>query len=205
MVPGNNSPRYQIEDLGMSTQITIPAKKNWLSLIFLAIWLTGWLCGELFALTMLLSSISALLAELFGFSIGWIELDSEGTGAVIGGFMLVWLAIWTWGGYSAVRSFLWQVAGKEIIEVSRMGIKLSRPILGLGKVKEYQAGEIVDLRILEDHERIQKKTIAGLNTLIFDYEFDMIEFGGGLTPIETKSILEEITKRYRQYTPEPFE
>jgi hypothetical protein len=207
MLRSDISPRYQIENLGMATQITIPAKKNWLPLIFLAIWLTGWLCGELFALGVLLSSVGGLLAQLFGFSVDFIDFDSNEMGGVfVMGFMLVWLIIWTYGGYSALRTFLWQLAGKEIVEASRMGIKLSRLILGLGRVKEYQAGEIADLRLLEDHERIEKKTMAGLNMLAFDYEFDTVEFGGGLTPAEAKGILEEITKRYRQYMPvEPLE
>jgi hypothetical protein len=205
MLQGDTAHRFFIESLGMSTQITIPARKNWIVLIFLGVWLTGWLCGELFALGVLLSSVGGLLAQLFGFSVDFIDFDSDGTGVFVMVFMLVWLAIWTYGGYSAVRTFLWQVAGKEIIEVSRLGINLSRPIFSLGKVREYQAGEIVDLRLLGDEERMQKKIKAGLTQLAFDYEFDTIEFGGGLTPIEAKAILEEITERYRQYTPEQIE
>jgi hypothetical protein len=50
-----------------------------------------------------------------------------------------------------------------------------------------------------------KKTIAGQNQLVFDYEFEMVEFGGGVTDVEADAILEEITDRYRQYAPETNE
>lgn len=200
------TPLYRVENLGMSTQITIPAKKNWLSLIFMGIWLTGWLFGELFALGILFSSIGGLLARSFGIRVfEFFEFFMDIGGAFVGVFVLVWLAIWTVGGYSALRTFLWQLAGKEVIEASHTGIQLSRPIFGLGKVKEYEANEIADVRLLGNDERTRKKNIAGPNQLAFDYGFGTVEFGGGLTPAEAKEILEEITERYREYAPEPNE
>jgi hypothetical protein len=206
MFSGVEAPRYQVENLGMSTQITIPARKNWITLIFMGVWLTGWLFGELFALGILFSSVGGLLAGIFdlrGFD--FIDFDSGMGGAFAGSFILVWLAFWTVGGFAAGRTFLWQIAGREVIEVSHTGIRLSRPIFGLGRVKEYQANEIADVRLLRSDERTGRKSIAGPNQLIFDYGFGTVEFGGGLTAIEAEGILEEITTRYRQYAPETIE
>jgi hypothetical protein len=206
MFSGSATPRYQVEDLGMSTQITIPARKIWGTLVFMAVWLTGWLLGELFALGVLFSSVGDLLARGFGIrGFDFFEFDSGMGSTFTGSFLVVWLAFWTVAGYAAGRVFLWQIAGKEVIEVSHTGIRLSCTIFGLGRVKEYQAGEIADVRVLRGNERTGKKGIEGLNQLAFDYGFDTVEFGGGLTAKEAGEILEEITKRYRQYAPESRE
>jgi hypothetical protein len=203
MYPGVDAPRYRVENLGMSTQISIPARKNLFILIFMGVWLAGWLFGEIFALGVLFSSVGGLLARIFGMNaFDFIEFDDGMGPAFAGGFILVWLAFWTVGGYAAARTFLWQLAGKEVIEVSRTGIRLSRPIFGLGRVKEYQANEIAGVRLIEGDERTGKRGIAGPNQLLFDYEYDSVEFGGGLTVGEAEGILEEITTRYRQYAPD---
>jgi hypothetical protein len=67
MLSGVETPRYRVENLGMSTQIAIPSKKNWFTLIFMSVWLAGWLFGELFALGILFASVGGLLARSFGF------------------------------------------------------------------------------------------------------------------------------------------
>jgi hypothetical protein len=132
----------------------------------------------------------------------FFNFDSGMGGTFVGAFVLFWLAIWTVGGYSALRTFLWQIAGKEVIEVSHSGIRLSCPIFGLGKVKEYDANEIADVRLLGSDERTGKKGIAGLNQLVFDYGFGTVEFGGGLTVKEAEGILQEIASRYWQFASE---
>ena len=80
MFSGVEAPRYQVENLGMSTQIAIPARKNWITLIFMGVWLTGWLFGELFALGVLFSSVGGLLVGIFdlrGFDFIDFDLTSE--------------------------------------------------------------------------------------------------------------------------------
>jgi hypothetical protein len=206
MISDAANPRISIENLGMSTLFSIPARKNWITLIFLGVWLTGWLFGELFALGVLFSSLGSFLFRIFNIRVFDIfEFDGGIGSAFAGVFILVWLTMWTVGGYGAGRTFLWQLAGREVVEVSRTSIKLSRPIFGLGRVKEYQAAEIADLRLLRGDGRAGKKSMAGPNQLGFDYEFDTVEFGGGLTGREAEAILEEITKRYRQYAPSTIE
>jgi hypothetical protein len=206
MLSSADTPRISIEDLGMSTLVSIPARKNWITIIFLGVWLTGWMCGELFALSVLFSSVGGFFFRIFDIgAVDFFEFDNGFGSAFAGSFILVWLAVWTVAGYGAARTFLWQLAGRELVEVSRTSIKISRPIFGLGRVKEYQAAEIANLRLLSADERAGKKGMAGPNQLAFDYEFDTVEFGGGLTVGEAEAVLEEITKRYRQYAPGTIE
>jgi hypothetical protein len=206
MLSSADNPRISIENLGMSTLVSIPARKNWITLIFLGVWLTGWLCGELFALSVLFSSVGSFLFRIFDIgAVDFFDFDDGFGSAFAGSFILVWLTMWTVAGYGAARTFLWQLAGKEVVEVSRTAIKLSRPIFGLGRVKEYHVAEIADLRLLNAGERSGKKGLAGPNQLAFDYEFDTVEFGGGLTVGEAEAVLEEITRRYRQYAPGTIE
>ena len=200
-------PAFVVEDLGQSTQITIPAKRNLFVMVFLTIWVFGWLFGELFALSVLL----AVLFIQFGLVFTFIPLpeifkELNGFGVVVGLFMIVWLVSWTKGGYSALKTLVWQLRGKEIVEVSRQGINLSRPVFGMGKVQEYQAAEIVDVRLAK--ENINPNLQIGqtaLNSIEFDYLFDTIGFGAGMEEKDAKELLEEVYKRYPQYKPEETE
>jgi hypothetical protein len=200
MVSGVTSPLYKVENLGRSTRITITPQKNVIDFIYSGAKSLTWIIGEVVFLIILYLSVGGFLAKTLGFDILWFSASDKGSvDTFLGVFSLVCITIWTVSGYGMARAFLWQLTGKEILEVSRDGIHLSRPIFGFGKVKEYRANEIIDLRILEDSERTKKKEIAGPNMLVFDYEFGTVEFGGGLTIEEAKDILDTIMKNNRQY------
>ncbi len=203
MFPSDASPRYTVENLGMSTRITISAKQKGFALIYSGAKSVLWLIGELIFLGILYLSVGGFLAKTLETDILWFSKSGEGTfDTFLSVLAFIWLAVWTASGYSNTRTFLWQVAGKEILEISRSGIQLRNQFFGLGKVKEYKASEIVDLRLLEDHERTKKQPIAGPNMLAFDYEFDTVEFCGGLSAKEAEAVLVTIMKNYRQYAPD---
>ena len=164
-------------------------------MIFLAVWMVGWLGGELFALGSLLSMFISGLSRFAGWENLPFELMEmeEGGGWFAGIFLLVWLTFWTFGGIMAGRTLLWQLGGKEIVEVSRQGMKISKKFFGIGGVKEYLAREISDLRLaVADQE-------SGSRAMMFDYEFDTVEFGTDLHPKEAEDILETIQRYYPQY------
>jgi hypothetical protein len=186
-------PRHTVENLGMSTLITIPAARQGCAMIFLSVWMVGWLAGELFALSALVSSFGAWLSRFLGWESAPFQFDGAGGGDwMVGGFLIVWLTFWTFGGIMAGRTLLWQLGGKEIIEVSRQGMKISKQYFGIGGVKEYAAREINDLRLSENQGD------SGSNAFEFDYEFDTVEFGSDLHP----SAVEEVLETLRRYYPE---
>jgi hypothetical protein len=119
-------------------------------------------------------------------------MEMEGGSWPTGIFLIVWLTVWTFGGIMAGRILLWQLGGKEIVEVSRQEMKISKQYFGIGGVKEYLAREISDLRLSENQGN------SGSNAFEFDYEFETVEFGSDLHP----SAVEEVLETLRRYYPE---
>lgn len=194
--------RCKIEESVASLKISIPARKNYFMLFFLGFWLIGWAFGEVIVSGMLLAGIFGLFARSSLF-------DGAGAAGFSGGglFLLAWLGGWTLGGGFALYAFFWQLAGKEMIEVSYDSIKIRRAIFGYGKTKEYMAAHIKDLRI--------SPAALGSNMLgwslassfwgisgglfAFDYGAKTFRFGIGVDEAEAKQILEKILARFPQY------
>ena len=88
--------RSQIEVTPSGLRITIPAKKNYFLILFSAFWLVGWAFGEVTALAHVLNP----------------ESDAPKL------FILAWLGGWTLVGAFAIYAWIWNVKGREIINVS---------------------------------------------------------------------------------------
>ncbi len=110
-------PRFQVESLDTATRITIPSRKNWFIILFLGFWLMGWAFGEIMVLGIIGTSVfAAAVGKTPDASAGFLGVS---------GFLLFWLAGWTVGGGYAIYLFLWQVTGKEVVDVSFSGITTS--------------------------------------------------------------------------------
>jgi hypothetical protein len=183
--------RYTISDLGSALVVTVPSRKNVFEIGFLLIWLTGWAFGEVAAAGVLLGSVMGL----FGLSDG-VE-RSGGMGAVswgIGAFLLVWLTFWTVGGLMALSRVLWQLFGREVIEVNDEAIILQKRILRFGRPKVYLVEHISRLRALDHvgtgHDR---------GSVAFDYGAETIRWGAGLNRTQAEEILSAVSHRFGQY------
>lgn len=194
--------RHTIQDDGSTLRITIPSRKHFIFIIFVAFWLFGWALGEIIVGYMVISWIVSLLTN------SPLNYTIEGIGSSGGMlFMLFWLVGWTAGGGAALYTWLWQLVGKEIIEVGYNGIKIRRVVLRLGRQKEYLASHIKDLRAVS--------MMAGTNpfgwrrtswnwglsggSIAFDYGVQTFRFGIGVDEAEAKQIVERITGRFPQY------
>jgi hypothetical protein len=123
--------------------------------------------------------------------------------------MLVWFTIWTVGGGFALYTWLWNITGKEMIEVTGGSIQITHQIFSFGKPKEYTANYIKDFRSVSTAGH----GLWGLRatrftwgvppgTLSFDYGAKTINFGSGCEEAEAKMILKEIWQAYPQYKPQ---
>ena len=194
--------RHSIQDIGSSLRVTIPSRKNYFILFFLGFWLIGWAFGEIMVGGVLIAGIVGLLFNS-------PEIGKFGLAGLSGGglFMLAWLGIWTIGGGFAVYAFLWQLAGKENIEVSYDSIKIQRAIFGFGRSKEYLASHIRDLLVSPlamDHSMFgwsRASNFWGISggTLAFDYGSQTFRFGSGTDEAEAKQILEKVVAHFPQY------
>jgi hypothetical protein len=200
--------RYEIEHDGASLRITIPSCKNIFAMFVLGIWLIGWVFGAVMAGGTFVSMTFGLLSDSSDFSDFWAVASS---GASL--FILAWLGLWTlFGGFAAYK-FLWQVAGREIIEVGPSSIRIKRAIFGIGRVKEYLAEHIIDLRV---SPLSMINTFFGLSRMMnlwgntdgllaYDYGSKTFRFGGGAEEAEAKQILEAILARFPQYRVQKLE
>jgi len=167
--------RAQTEDLGYALSITIPQDKGiarWAQCGFLLVWLGGWALGEAFALWAL---------------IGTFRGDVPGDGLPLSAavFLIVWLALWTFGGLMVGLQGIRLLFGREEITASTTELTIhSRPI---GRPRQYIAHEVKDLRVDDATSSIQ-----------FDYGSKTVRFGSGLEEVERKQIAELLRERMQQ-------
>jgi hypothetical protein len=196
------TPRFKTETLDSNiTRITIPSRKNWFAIFFLGFWLFGWAIGEFAVLGFLAFFAFALV---FGKSTE-TSLSFAGFGGL---YMLVWLGVLTVGGGFVLYNWLWQIAGKEVIDISSTGITIANKIFSFSRPKEYNAQYIKELRVSQPINsmwspwgRTKQVWGTGQGIIAFDYGAKTVRFGSGFDEAEAKMILSEITSRYPQYAP----
>lgn len=174
----------------------MPGRKNWFAMAFLSVWLIGW----------------AFAGIYLGGTIIWLSqlLPSKGLSApkgpletLAGGvFLLVWFGVWAAFGVLILRSWLWQVTGKEVIEVSDHSIAISKAILGFSRPKEYLAEHITDLRAAPVQMSVWGRP-KGTNfwalsggTLAFDYGAKSVYCAAGADEAEARQIVAMIKARF---------
>ncbi|MDH7459799.1 hypothetical protein QEG73_00875 [Chitinophagaceae bacterium 26-R-25] len=176
--------RATIQDNFTDLQITIPAKRNWFTIIFLAVWLGGWLTGEIFALVM--------VTGLFGKN-------------PAGFFILFWLVGWTVGGFFAFRTFIWNVMGKEIITVGQGQLMVAKKGAFFFKPKDYDLNEVKNIRVKDDTsgfdglfsgQRSEFWLFNNGGVIRFDYGLQTIKIAGGIDEAEAKFIISKLKDQH---------
>lgn len=158
--------------------IEIPAKKNKAAILFMIIWMGGWLMGELFAINSFMDEDTFIVARIF---------------------LAIWLLAWTVGGAFVVYTILWQLFGKETFTLERGNVEIEKKVLGIGLQKSYEVRKMKNIRlnpkITQGPEQDEK---GGTNfggrkgKLLFDYDSKTIHFGGGINKNDAEGILEKL-------------
>ena len=107
---------------GLEVTISSSGFGRFITAAFIGVWLLFWTAGEGFAIWMLVKGIWAFLTgKPPGPGRGPISLD----GALpVGLFLLLWLSLWTFGGFFAGRQFLRLLFGKDIIRAHAEGLDI---------------------------------------------------------------------------------
>lgn len=163
--------------------IEIPVKRNWFMLVFLSLWLCGWLAGAIM-----------VPGSFF----------SPGTPAGARLFTVAWLAMWTVGGVCAIYIWLWQVAGMEIIRITHTSLTRRRALFRVGRDKEFGLSHIRNLRVatpqgFNPFDFASAGQFWGLSggAVAFDYGARTYRFGLGLDEAEAKTIVQKIREHVR--------
>ncbi len=167
--------RSTIETTASGLTITIPARKNHFTVLFVGFWLVGWVFGEITALAQVLSPEPGPPEPMF----------------------YLWLTGWTLAGVLALYIWLWNLIGKEVITVSKTRLQHVRDVAGYGRAREYDLTTVSGLRA-----KMPDTTAYGLEslnvsggTIAFDYGHSTHSFGTHLDGGEAEHIVAAIKQR----------
>ncbi|MEI8175246.1 MAG: hypothetical protein WCG78_00055 [Candidatus Omnitrophota bacterium] len=176
--------RSVVSDVDGSLRIVIPSKKNWFAIIFLAIWLVGWTFAE--------------------FAVPSQIMRSRASGHAPDYFIFVWMIAWTIGGFFALGTWLWTLAGKEIVTLDGQYVRHRRDVFGIGKTDTYDAAQIRRLRVSAPvtawggrDSGMQFWGMSG-GWLAFDYGAQTRHVGAGIDESEAGELLKAIGRRFPQ-------
>jgi hypothetical protein len=114
---------------------------------FLAVWLCGWLAGEVAALTTLLAMLfGAVLPEFVTERLPQVT-TSGGGGIFVVIFLLVWLTFWTIGGIFAIRQLLTLLWGRDVVSAGPDGIKVNSGAGPFMKERRIHRRQIKNIRM----------------------------------------------------------
>lgn len=173
--------RFQIKPSADGLHAIIPARRHIFIMLFITVWLGGWIMGEVSVIGQLLHS-------------------REQTPTA---FLTFWLAGWTLGGAFAIGAVLWQLAGKEIIVVNAATLSYRIEILGMGYTRNYRASDVKDLRATEFSANIFTNQRAwfppivgsGFGPIAFDYGARTIRLTPSLEEAEAKMLVQKLSSR----------
>jgi len=182
-------PKHTIKDLGNKLVISIPRPRHWFLNIYLGIVIILWAAGEVIFLDMLI-------------------FDPVEFGKSASFLVILLIFVTALGGY-LVYQFIWQLSGKEVIDISTHNIVITHAALGIRSPREFSAEHINDLRMsttIIDVNNLIFLFYFGSNTirrnigsLAFDYGAKTYRFGAGIDEAEAKMIIAEIGNKFPQY------
>jgi hypothetical protein len=162
--------------------IVVPAARQMFVLIFLPIWLCGWAFGEASAARQL--SRGAGSADLF---------------------LIVWLCGWTLGGAGALFSFLWNLAGREILILERGLFSVRREIFGIGWTRQYQLEHVSALRVQPlDAQASSSRRLFAAGRIAFDHGARTVRCGGSVDEAEAKQLVTLLDERIQHFRQAPI-
>lgn len=159
-----------------------PAPRRWYMVLFLVIWLGGWVVGEV--------TVSQQLAA------GVAEQGRT--------FQTFWLAIWTLGGAFALLTLAWQLAGRESLATREGVLEHRRSILGLHYRRAYDLGSVANLRVdpsgggLDQWRASMRLWGWGGGLIAFDYGSMTIRSGMGLDEPDARRVVTWLGQRDRR-------
>lgn len=182
---------HTVEKTEHGVRLTLPSKKGVFQILWFTLWLLVWglLTANIFYLARQLFTMAGMSQESGeSFSLFLIPL------ICIGFFILILLAL----GAFALYAYVWQLAGKEIVEINSKTMSISRQISGWKKSNDYSSNLVRNVRVngqsvffapLQTLRKLSERT----GMIVFEYETKTIYFGLDINESEAKQIISTIT------------
>ncbi|WP_119390469.1 hypothetical protein [Taklimakanibacter lacteus] len=178
--------RAVIEHGETGLRITIPAEIQPKGMMFMCLWLTIWVIAE------------AIIA--FELLTGEPTDRSFVSGPLLSYF---WFAMWTVAGMSMIYTLLWQVVGKEIIELSSTLLRLRKRILFFSLSRDFAVSSIRNMRPISPRPKDanNKNTLSHLSfrdgAITFDYGRTTRYLGQDLNEAEAQYVIDEMCEHVK--------
>jgi hypothetical protein len=181
-----NRPAFEFDPQFPGTKLRIKTGRHWASLVFLAIWLCGWLAGEAGVATILFLDKAPPPPARY--------------------FLYVWLTFWTIGGVAAIRAFLQNLLGHEELIIHQGRLEHFTGVRSLGSRKVYAMDKVSNLRLndvgLDRRGRRPGMTLRGSKQgLVFDHNGSVAGIGMGLSPQDSEELLQRLIARHSAFKP----
>lgn len=169
-----------MDDTNGSFTTTLPARKNFLLMGVLTLWLALWAVGVV--------AVTGALLRGQVKEIGFFVLF----------FLFAWLAGWSLGGGFALYGLLWMGCGKETIVATSGGLTLTRTIYGYQRLRHYDAARIRSLRVVDGDQGITDFLLSlrpfgiGNGLLTFDYGTSIVTFAQGIDSTQAQGLLAQL-------------
>lgn len=192
------SPRHTRQEVEDGIRVTLPSEKNIFRLAWVGLWLLVWgsmIGGIVYVEALLIGNATSLSG---GHSSN-VNLALSIAIVCMLSFLIALLGAGGFVGYS----FLWQIVGKEIIEVNSKVMTLTRQIFGWKKSGEYFLEQVKDLRVQPETQsafapiRSFQKLFGRDGLMAFDYGSKTFRFGLEIDEAEAKQIVSIL----QQYLP----
>jgi hypothetical protein len=196
---GTLAARALVNDSPEGLELVIPAPRIWPAVVFLALWLAGWVTGEVFALRQILSP-APVPAKVF---------------------LAVWVAFWTMGGAAALSICVWMLVGHERVRLRPDALTIQREACGLGPTRVYELDRVLNLRAqpmpslsevavapsvqapdekravpAESVKRVMRVIGIGGPGISFTYAGKPVRFGVALDPMEAQMLVTQLQARH---------
>jgi hypothetical protein len=189
-----SSARYSFQESFNGVRASVPARRNWFTVLFLLAWLGGWFMGEITAI----STIFHLKIGLFGDS---FKSRPESGGQL---FLMFWLAGWTLGGAWAIASIAWQLFGREIIGIEAGELLYRVEALGIGRTRAFASNQITRLRAVDIDSSSPSRRSSwggvpslfgqGVGAVAFDYGARTYRIGATLDEAEARLLIQQMKR-----------
>ncbi|MDX1921248.1 MAG: hypothetical protein SFU25_11015 [Candidatus Caenarcaniphilales bacterium] len=179
-------PRYKKTETSNELVITIPSRNNWFLIIFVLVWLSGWVFGGIMA-------ILKIFASLF--------IEPENFFSPENMFLTFWLCGWAAGLAVAIYGLFWNLSGKEEIKISSVKFEIERKTPIWSSTKKFYVSQIKSFRTL--HPGLLSILFPSnypyghyTESIAFDYGAETIQFGLDLDEAEAKLIVQDIQNKF---------